>query len=156
MGWPTPQVEVLPRQEKGSVLVVGPEQERGASRWREDKARGVRLHRRVRALALIAACFKTEAASRLRKVKPYRASALTFFSCLLLSVPAELAASPPLLSVPLDAVEDFDKCARIFPPPSIRPALLFPPRKKKKKGLILFSCERPYLVSNGFSCYTPR
>ena len=145
MGWPTPQVEVLPRQEKGSVLVVGPEQERGASRWREDKARGVRLHRRVRALALIAACFKTEAASRLRKVKPYRASALTFFSCLLLSVPAELAASSPLLSVPLDAVEDFDKCARIFPP-----------RKKKKKGLILFSCERPYRVSNGFSCYTPR
>lgn len=36
---------------QGSVLVVGPEQETGASRWREDKARGVRLHRRVRALA---------------------------------------------------------------------------------------------------------
>lgn len=33
---------------------------------------------------------------------------------------AELAASPPLLSVPLvilDAVEDFDKCARTFPLP---------------------------------------
>ena len=36
MGWTTPQAEVLPRQEKGSVLVVGPEQETGASRWRED------------------------------------------------------------------------------------------------------------------------
>lgn len=47
MGWTTPQAEVLPRQEKGSVLVVGPEQETGASRWREDKARGVRLHRRA-------------------------------------------------------------------------------------------------------------
>jgi len=47
MGWTTPQAEVLPRQEKGSVPVVGPEQETEASRWREDKARGVRLHRRA-------------------------------------------------------------------------------------------------------------
>ena len=28
MGWTTPQAEILPRQEKGSVPVVGPEQER--------------------------------------------------------------------------------------------------------------------------------
>ena len=49
MGWTTPQVEVLPWQEKGKVASSLSDQNKkwGASRWREDKAHGVRLHRRA-------------------------------------------------------------------------------------------------------------
>ena len=41
MGWTTAG------EGQGSVLVVGPEQETEASRWKEDKARRVRLHKRA-------------------------------------------------------------------------------------------------------------
>lgn len=55
-GWTTPQVrvdKVLPHDKRRRAS-----EETGASRWREDKARSVRLHRRVRALQN-AASFKT-------------------------------------------------------------------------------------------------
>ena len=46
------------------------------------------------------------------------------------------------------------------PPPSIKPYFSFPLEKdkeeKKERSDSLLSCERPYLVSKGFSCYTPR
>ena len=51
MGWTTGGSPSTAGEGQGSVLVLGPEQETEASRWREDKAHEVRLHRRVRALA---------------------------------------------------------------------------------------------------------
>ena len=46
------------------------------------------------------------------------------------------------------------------PPPSIRPYFSFPLEKEKEENhsflSSLLSCERPYLVSKRFSCYTPR
>ncbi|KAH7511376.1 hypothetical protein FEM48_ZijujUnG0019500 [Ziziphus jujuba var. spinosa] len=95
---------------QGSVPLVGPEQETEASRWREDKARGGFIER-------------GESGDRFAFV-------------------AELAAFPPLLSVPLvilDAVEDFDKCARMFP-------LEKEKEDKKERSDSLLSCERPYLA----------
>jgi hypothetical protein len=64
-----------------------PEQEKGASRWREDKARSVRLHRRVRAL---------EKAASLKTLASYFCS-LFLFGCLRLLSGARYGNTPCLL-----------------------------------------------------------
>ncbi|KAJ4967524.1 hypothetical protein NE237_019373 [Protea cynaroides] len=47
MGWTTGGSPSTAGEGQGNILVLGPEQETEASRWREDKAHEVRLHRRM-------------------------------------------------------------------------------------------------------------